>query len=84
MNGYISVPKYGSAFGGQQDMMIKQNKTTQLCLQLQIVRTYFWGKESTYSMLSQQFFLSVPLVNSALVKIVRKTKNILKMVPISK
>jgi len=28
MNGYISVPKYGSAFGGQQDMMIKQNKTT--------------------------------------------------------
>jgi len=54
MNVYISVPKYGSAFGGQQDMMIKQNKTTQ-CLQLQIVRTYFWGKESTYSMLSQQF-----------------------------
>ena len=27
MNGYISVPKYGSAFGGQQDMMIKQNNT---------------------------------------------------------
>jgi hypothetical protein len=47
MNRYMSVilPKYGSAFGGQQDMMIKQNNNTNMMpltytyRQLQIVRT---------------------------------------------